>query len=738
MTTSRREFLQAAALVGAAAAAAPATAQAEQTQQTRQTPQAQAPQAQKAQQTQQTEQAPGGPGADTTFTPADKLGFGTARGAESAVWFTLEGGRISETYHPDLSTPASRETQWIVTDGETFVERVTDVTHRTEAPDPRVPSYRQVATGTGWTLTTRVVTDPARAAVLVDVDFRARKPLQIFVLHDPALGGEGTADSAFPQDGALVASDGRTASALLAGNGFSESTVGYSGVNDGWTELSANQGRLLHHYATAGPGNVIQVARLRLDGRTTTRETVVLGFGSAPGEAVGAAQKSLRRGFTAVAKEYAQGWNSYLAGLPETPGSVGKAKDVYTTSVLMLACSEDKRNPGAFIASPSMPWAFGFDRAVAPEYGSYHLVWPRDLYQIATGLLAAGDRAAAGRALDYLLRIQQPDGHWAQNTKVSGEPFWTSIQLDETAAPMLLAWLLDRHDPSTVDKLARGGDFLLSYPGAPFTEQERWEEQNGYSPSTIASVIAGLVCLADLLAKAGRDGTKYLATADNWAAAVDGWTVTRTGPLSPRPYYVRLTKDGDPDAGTTYNLGNNNPGQVDQRAVADAGFLELVRLGIKPAGDPVVENSLTVVDAQISTATPAGRHWHRYSSDGYGEQADGNPWNVNRADLQRTYGRLWPIFAGERGEYELLNGDARAAAGRLADMAATAGETGLLPEQVWDTNPPYPRTRPGTPTASATPLAWTHAQFVRLAWSVQRGRPVEYPDVVAERYLKRR
>ncbi|NIH87813.1 glycoside hydrolase family 15 protein [Amycolatopsis granulosa] len=714
MATSRREFLRAAALVGASAVAAPAA------------PASADPGG----------AAPGGPGADTTFTPAGKLGFGTARSA-SPVWFTLEGGRLSEVYHPDLSTPASRETQIVVTDGESFVERVSDVEHRTELPDEEVPAYRQTARGTGWTLTTRYVTDPDRDTVLVDVEFRSRRPLRVYVLHDPALGGDGTTDHAFPRAGALVAANGSSACAVMAGGGFSESTVGYAGVNDGWTELVAGRGLLTHHYATAGPGNVVQLGRLRLDGTTRTRELIALGFGADADHAVRAARASLTRGFGPAAAAYASGWRQYLAGLPEPPADADRR--VYLTSVVVLAASEDKRNPGAFIASPSMPWAFGFDRAVAPRYGSYHLVWPRDLYQIATGLLAAGDRAAAERALDYLLRVQQPDGHWPQNTTVDGTPFWTSVQLDETAAPMLLAWLLDRDDRATVDSLTRGGDFLLSYTGnghaSPYTEQERWEEQSGYSPSTIASVIAGLVCLADLMHRAGRDPSRFLAAADRWRAAVDGWTVTGNGPYSPRPYFLRLTKDGNPNAGTTYDLGNNNPGTTDQRAVVDAGFLELVRLGVRRAQDPVVLNSLAVVDARISTLTPSGRHWHRYSGDGYGEQADGRPWNVNRPDVVRTYGRLWPIFAGERGEYELLAGDRPAARNRLRDMAACAGETGLLPEQVWDTNPPYPAVRPGTPTASATPLAWTHAQYLRLAWSLSRGRPVEYPDVVATRYL---
>ena len=108
---------------------------------------------------------------------------------------------------------------------------------------------------------------------------------------------------------------------------------------------------------------------------------------------------------------------------------------------MVLAAIEDKGHPGAFIASPSMPWAFGFDRTLAKEFGSYALVWPRDLYQVASAMLAAGDRASADRALGYMLQVQQrPDGHLPQNTRVDGTPYWSSVQLDETAAPMLLAW----------------------------------------------------------------------------------------------------------------------------------------------------------------------------------------------------------------------------------------------------------------------------------------------------------
>jgi glucoamylase len=670
--------------------------------------------------------APGAPGAPAAYQPADKQGFGTAHsGAKSPVWFTLGDGRTTEVFYPDLSTPATRELVLVVTDGRSFTEEVRG--HTEQVGDL---TYRQTAHGTGWTAVTTYVTDPQRATVLMNISFTARKSLRVFALYDPALSRDGGDDSGASGD-ALTASDSKAASALVAGRGFAATSTGYAGTSDGRADLADH--RMDWRYPEAGPGNVAQTGELRLDGVRHKEDTLALGFGPTRDVALRTAEASLSTGFTAAAARYAKGWQDYVSGLRRPPSSVTTAHEraVYRSSVLVLAASEDKRHPGAYIAAPGFPWAFGFDRQIAPEFGSYALVWPRDLYQIATGLLAAGDRAGANRALDFMLTVQQqPDGHLAQNTRVTGEPYWTSVQLDETAAPMLLAWQLNRTDKSTLDSLRRAADFMVSYPNAPFTEQERWENQSGYSPATTASEIAGLVCLADLLTRSGEDASRYLAIADEWASTVEDRTVTSTGPLSPNPYYLRLTKDGNPNAATTYNLGDNTIGEVDQRTVVDPSFLELVRLGVRPADDPVIENTITVVDKELGEQTPAGQLWHRFTNDGYGEQANGGPWNVIWPTPTRTYGRLWPIFAGERGEYELLAGNPTAASGRLATIAATANSGLMLPEQVWDNK----GVRPGAGTTSATPLAWTHAQYVRLAWSITAGHPVEQPSVVACRY----
>src|SRR4029450_10378344 len=243
---------------------------------------------------------------------------------------------------------------------------------------------------------------------------------------------------------------------------------------------------------------------------------------------------------------------------------------------MVLAATEDKTYRGAYVASPSAPWAFGRDDPSGP----YHLIWSRDLYQIATGLIAAGDVAAANRSVDCLVTVQQkPDGSFPQNSRVDGTPVWGGLQLDEVALPIVLAHQLGRTDAGTWGHVKRAADFLLGFEQdgnrGPCAPQDRWETQSGSSPATIASEIAGLVCAAEI-ARANGDAasaTRYLATADDWQARVKGWTVTTTGPYSTGPYFLRLTKDGNPNAGTTYTIGDSGPSNVDQRRVVEPSVL---------------------------------------------------------------------------------------------------------------------------------------------------------------------
>src|SRR5262249_18474254 len=153
-----------------------------------------------------------------------------------------------------------------------------------------------------------------------------------------------------------------------------------------------------------------------------------------------------------------------------------------------------------------------------------------------------------------------------------------------------------------------------------------------------------------------------------------------------------IAQHGQPDGGEPLEI-NNGGGTWDERAIVDAGFLELVRLGIRPPTDPLVTASLAIVDRTIKVETPKGPGWYRYNHDGYREKGTGRGWDLTGV------GRLWPLLTGERGEYELARGgDARPL---LDTMRRFANAGRMLPEQVWDrAGSPAPHLRFGEGTGS--------------------------------------
>jgi len=443
--------------------------------------------------------------------------------------------------------------------------------------------------------------------------------------------------------------------------------------------------------------------------------TLVLGFGETIAKATATARASLGRAFAAVMHAYELGWQRYVGTLPP----VEKHQRQFNMAAMVLKGLEDKTYRGAVIASPSTPWGGG------PNATGYHAVWSRDLYHVATAFAAMGDRTTANRLLDYLFRVQQkPDGSFPQNSFVDGRPIGNGVQMDQVALPLVLAYQLQRNDRSLwLRHIKTAADFIVR--NGPRTDQDRWEEKPGYSPATIAAQIAGLVCAAEI-ARMNSDASsakRYLDTADNWTKNVEEWTVTK--PDGARGYYLRITANDNPNDGATMEI-NSSSFVVDERKILDAGFLEFVRLGIKAPHDHLIVESLKLIDQLIKVKTPAGDAWYRYNHDAYGETADGG-----RYDGRNGVGRLWTFLTGERGEYELALGDVASARRRLDTLAGFANDGLMIPEQVWD------RGQIGTGTGSATPLAWSMAQFIRLAMSIEQGKNVETPRVVWERYGRR-
>ncbi len=671
--------------------------------------------------------APGGPGTVPTWTSGAKEAVGTSTTLESKVWFTLQGGVLTEVYYPRLDVADVRTLEFVVTDGQSVWLDSRDLTHSIRQVDSTALVFRQTSrhpTGL-FTLAKTYVADPARDTLLMDIRFSSLRPgYDLYVIYDPSLDNTGSGDTGWNEAGALVARKDETATALLCDAGFRQLANGFAGVNDGLTDLLLHK-KLTWAYARAQEGNVVQVAQLP----RRARFTLALGFGAGPSQAIANARASLERGFAATRAEYAKGWASYLRGLRQVRE---RYRQQFQLAAMVLKAHEDKTYRGAMIASMSIPWGFA-SKSEKPDIGGYHLVWARDLYEIATALLAMGDRAAAERALDYLFRVQQkPDGSFPQNSWLDGRPYWTAIQMDEISYPVILAWQLHRTDPDDWEKHVRpAAEYILAH--GPRTQQERWEEEEGYSPSTIAAEIAGLVCVAAIARENGAaaDAARYLKTADDWVAHLERWMVTTTGhlggALAAKGYYLRINNNTDPDDGFQLEI-NNGGGTWDERDVVDAGFLELVRLGIKPADDPAILRSLAVVDQVIRVTTPYGPAWYRYNHDGYGEKFYGAAYDGTGV------GRLWPIFTGERGEYEIARGHDPSP--HIETLMRFANAGGMIPEQVWDrADPGHGGFRFGQGTGSATPLAWSMAQFIRLVACAEEGRIVEQPDVVAARYL---
>lgn len=652
------------------------------------------------------------------WTEADKSGFGTARSRKSRVWFTLQGGRMSEVFYPDLSTPSIRTLELTVGDGTATDRQSQDMTTVVSRPDERSLRFTQVSTDVEghYRVTQEVVTDPRRSAVLVHVRLESLdgQPHALGVRLEPGLGNGAAGDRLRSGKTALKAVDreARVASTLVASTGLS-ATKDAKGVQSG-----SVQG---------------------------TEATIALGLGPTSGRATKAAKQALGQPFQTTQQAYDAGWHDYLSSLKPVPTSAQAIARQYAASALVLAAGEDKAHPGAFVASPSVPWVWGDEiEDLSSPSVSYHEVWARDLYQIGTALYAMGDVAAARRAVKWLFRTQQkPDGSFPQNSDTDGTEEWMELQLDQVTLPIALAHLTGQTDRRTYRGIKKAVGFLMDFRdeetgfGAPYSPQERWENQSGYSPATIAAQIDGLVTGAAI----ARDkGDKALArqwerTADRWKRQVKKWTATSNGPLSDAPYFVRVTKDGKPDRGTTYGIGDGGPARADQRRVVDPSFLDLVRFGILSPADPVVLNSLAVVDRDLAVQTPNGTFWHRFSFDGYGEKADGAEWEITDDGTRETFGRGWPLLAGERGEYAVQAG--QSGAPYLASMAAAASASDMIAEQVWDGRAPtgQPCCPAGEGTRSATPLLWSHAGLVRLAWTIEAGRPVDLQAVVADRYL---
>jgi glucoamylase len=330
-------------------------------------------------------------------------------------------------------------------------------------------------------------------------------------------------------------------------------------------------------------------------------------------------------------------------------------------------------------------------------------------------------------------------GRFPQNSFVDGTPYWNRTQMDETAMPIILAWKLNRVDLWPKIKLA--AEFLAH--NGPVTGQERWEEMGGYSPSTIAAEIAGLVCAASLATAAGDPAAAgyYLQKADEWRNNVAGWTFTATGFHTQCAgcngrYYIRINANQDPNDDVNLTFGND-VGTHGERYIVDGGFLELVRMGVMSPNDWTILETVPEYDALLKQTLPGkGDAWFRYNYDGYGEYNDGRNYDGSGR------GRLWPIFTAERGIYEIAkSSDGTKGEAFRPALKAFSSPAGFIPEQVWNVSANITGWQTDTPssyavgsaTKSMQPLSWAMGEYINLIAAMNQGRS-DAPTVVCQRY----
>ena len=685
--------------------------------------------------------APGSPGIPHTWAPARKDAVGTAyepHGSNhSPLWFTVAEGIVTETFYPSADQAQNGDLQFIVTDPGTgfFSEQRRDVaaTVQFDGDGSAVLTQGTDRTGT-YSISQSIVTDHQEPVLRVKakIKFLHRSPTQrLFVLWKPALQNQGshllghataTALTAEPSFNAAFSGNlprfGFAPSAAvltLAGSSFKQTSAGYVGTSDGWQQLE--QDRFLRStWSEAGPGSVALVGEVPLSDGDSTEVELALGYGPTATTATATLARSLARGFADVFADYESGWKSYLARLDASlagapSGALHFLSDhpLARRSVVTLKMHGDKSSPGALVASLSNPAVPSGERA-QDAVGGYHLVWPRDLYHSAMGLLASGDVETARDVLDTYIRTQKSDGSWSQNFFVDGGFYWNGLQMDQVGFPILLAYQLDRRgilfsDPRVQTMIRKAADFIAAR--GPVTQQDRWEEIGGFVPHTIGTEIAALAAASRLL----NDST-YLTSAKAMSANLENWTLVHRG-FHGQNYYLRVSPTGHPDSHENLMIANGaGPAHADE--LLDGGFLELVRMGVRSFDDPSVISTLQLYDSSAhgvaggnGNYASGGEQYLRYNRDGYG--VDG-------------HGGFWPLLAGERGHYALRAGDFSRAMGELSAMEQSALPSGLIPEQVM--NPIANSSVNSSPNANvgagvATPLAWAHAELILLYRSLE-------------------
>lgn len=697
----------------------------------------------------------GWPGIDATWTSSAKSGVGTSLYTSNKVWYSISHGILNEIYYPQVDQACTKDLSMIVTDGEDFFsEEKRDTFHNIKTIGYGVPGYfiTNTCKSDHYKIEKEIISDPLRDTLLQRIKFfpkdKYRRDFKLFMLLAPHLGNKGSENSAWVGDykglSMLFAQRGDVSLALACSVPWKMASVGFVGTSDGLQDLILHK-KLTYEFERAENGNVSLAGELDLERNSGNNFIVALGFGRNADEAGQRARASIFEGFESAKIQFVHEWETWQKNIFLHPKRAETTLPKYfSISAAMLKTHESKRHPGALIASLSIPWGYSKgDNGL----GGYHLVWPRDMVQTAGGLLAANAVEEARRVLNYLMVTQEADGHWTQNMWLDGSPYWKGIQMDQTALPIMLVELINRRAGfKKLDSqhfwpmIRKAACYLITH--GPISDQDRWEENAGYSTFTLAVEIAALLIAAEHaeINNEPRAAAYFRETADAWNSNIERWTYVTGSDLAKfvgvEGYYVRINPnervETDHNSAELLTISNRPPGEnscpVNEMVSPDA--LALVRFGLRAADDPRILNTIKVIDATLKYNGPFGPVWYRYNRDGYGEHADGRPFNGTGV------GRPWPLLIGERAHYEIAAGNFAYARKLLKSFENCANETGLFPEQVWDSHDiPELGLFTGKSSGGACPLVWAHSEYIKLCHSLRSKKIFDMPDQTRERYL---
>ncbi|HXB40662.1 MAG TPA: glucan 1,4-alpha-glucosidase [Bacteroidia bacterium] len=697
----------------------------------------------------------GWPGIDARWTTSAKSGVGTSLNSTSKVWYSISHGILNEIYYPQVDQACTRDLSLIVTDGKDFFsEEKRDTSHHIKHIAKGVPGYHitNSCNHHHYRIEKEIISDPSRDTLLQRIQFfpmnKKRKDFKLFMLLAPHLGNSGAGNNAWVGNykglPMLFAQRGDAALALACSVPWKKGSAGFVGTSDGWQDLMLHK-EMAWEFERAENGNVALTGEFDMQETNGNSFVVALGFGRNTEEAGQRARASILESFESAKTQFIKEWEEWHKKLYVSDSSKKNAPKYFSISAAMLRVHESKRHPGGLIASLSIPW--GFNKG-DDDLGGYHLVWPRDMVQTAGGLLGAKAFKDARRVLNYLMVTQEADGHWSQNMWLDGAPYWKGIQMDQTALPIMLVDLVNRETELTEADLKlfwpmirKAASYLVT--NGPVTEQDRWEENAGYSTFTVAVEIAALLIAAE---HADLNNEPQLAVylreiADSWNSNIERWTYVTGSDLAKfvgvEGYYVRIgskeTADADYSGTDLLTISNRPKGEnicpANEMVSPDA--LALVRFGLRAADDPRILNTIKVIDATLKLDNPLGPLWYRYNRDGYGEQVDGSPFNGT------GIGRPWPLLTGERAHYEIAAGNYAYAEKLLKTLENYANETGLFPEQIWDSEdiPEYGLYL-GKASGSAMPLLWAHSEYIKLCRSLKAKKIFDMPSQTQTRYLE--